>query len=165
MNREAESHGKGIDYGAAPPCRAGIASRTGTSGRLFENLGGKTLEEALADADAVLVRISELRGELLKDAKHLKVISKHGVGVDNIDLDYCRGAGIAVTIAPNGNSLSVAEHALTMMLALSKKLIPITNAYREIGFSAKNTMEGPSSPEKRSELSALGGSGAILPAW
>ena len=53
----------------------------------FENLGGKTLEEALADADAVLVRISELRGELLKDAKHLKVISKHGVGVDNIDLD------------------------------------------------------------------------------
>lgn len=86
----------------------------------FENLGGKTLEEALADADAVLVRISELRGELLKDAKHLKVISKHGVGVDNIDLDYCRGAGIAVTIAPNGNSLSVAEHALTMMLALSK---------------------------------------------
>ena len=35
MNREAESHGKGIDYGAAPPCRAGIASRTGTSGRLF----------------------------------------------------------------------------------------------------------------------------------
>ena len=100
----------------------------------FENLGGKTLGEALADADAVLVRISELRGGLLKDAKHLKVISKHGVGVDNIDLDYCRGAGIAVTIAPNGNSLSVAEHALTMMLALSKKLIPITNAYREIGF-------------------------------
>ena len=95
----------------------------------FENLGGKTLEEALADADAVLVRISELRGELLKDAKHLKVISKHGVGVDNIDLDYCRGAGIAVTIP------------------------------------RKTRWRGPSSPEKRSELSALGGSGAILPAW
>lgn len=128
----------------------------------FENLGGKTLGEALADADAVLVRISELRGGLLKDAKHLKVISKHGVGVDNIDLDYCRGAGIAVTIAPNGNSLSVAEHALTMMLALSKKLIPITNAYREIGFSAKNTMEGVEFTGKTVGIIGLGRIGRHL---
>lgn len=61
------------------------------------------------------------------------------MGVDNIDLEYCKKAGIAVTITPDANGLSVAEHAFALMMSLSKKIIPVSKAYKEIGFAAKNT--------------------------
>ena len=90
----------------------------------------------------MLVRIIELPGSLLATAKNLKIVSKHGVGYDNIDLDYCKSHGIAVTITPNANSLSVAEHAFTLMLTLAKNIIYVSNEYREIGFAAKNHAPG-----------------------
>lgn len=96
----------------------------------------------IQDCDAVVVRIVDLPRELLETARALKIISKHGVGVDNIDLEYCKSRGIAVTITPNANALSVAEHAFALMMALSKNLIPVSEEYREKGFSAKNHAPG-----------------------
>ena len=87
------------------------------------------IRREIVDADAVLVRIIELPGSLLATAKNLKIVSKHGVGYDNIDLDYC-------------NSLSVAEHAFTLMLTLAKNIIPVSNEYRTVGFAAKNHAPG-----------------------
>ena len=100
------------------------------------------IRREIVDADAVFVRIIELPGSLLATAKNLKIVSKHGVGYDNIDLDYCKSHGIAVTITPNANSLSVAEHAFTLMLTLAKNIIPVSDEYRAIGFSAKNHAPG-----------------------
>ena len=107
-----------------------------------ENRDMAQIAREIIDADAVIVRIIDLPGSLLGTAEHLRIVSKHGVGVDNIDLDYCRKAGVAVTVTPNANSLSVAEHAFTLMLTLAKNIIPVSNAYREIGFAAKNSREG-----------------------
>lgn len=107
-----------------------------------ENRDMAQIAREIVDADAVIVRIIDLPGSLLKTAEHLRIVSKHGVGIDNIDLDYCREAGVAVTVTPNANSLSVAEHAFTLMLTLAKNIIPVSNAYREIGFAAKNSGEG-----------------------
>ena len=90
------------------------------------------IRREIVDADAVLVRIIELPGSLLTTAKNLKIVSKHGVGYDNI----------AVTITPNANSLSVAEHAFTLMLTLAKNIIPVSNEYRTVGFAAKNHTPG-----------------------
>lgn len=59
----------------------------------------------IADADATITRILEPPAPLLETAKNLKHIGKHGVGVDNIPMDYCRERGVAVTIAPGANSL------------------------------------------------------------
>ena len=86
------------------------------------------IRREIVDADAVLVRIIELPGSLLATAKNLKIVSKHGVGYDNIDLDYCKSHGVAVTITP--------------MLTLAKNIIPVSNEYREIGFAAKNHAPG-----------------------
>ena len=97
------------------------------------------IRREIVDADAVFVRIIELPQSLLETGKNLKIVSKHGVGVDNIDLEYCKKAGIAVTITPDANGLSVAEHAFALMMSLSKKIIPVSKAYKEIGFAAKNT--------------------------
>ncbi len=123
---------------------------------LVENRDEAQIRREITDADAVIVRIIELPGALLKTAKQLKIISKHGVGVDNIDLGYCKEAGLAVTVTPNANSLSVAEHAFTLMLTLAKNIIPVSNAYREIGFAAKNSKEGIEATGKTFGIIGLG---------
>jgi len=109
---------------------------------VYANRDMDVIRREIVDADAVLVRIIELPGSLLATAKNLKIVSKHGVGYDNIDLDYCKSHGIAVTITPNANSLSVAEHAFTLMLTLAKNIIPVSNEYRTVGFAAKNHAPG-----------------------
>ncbi|MEC5181719.1 NAD(P)-dependent oxidoreductase [Arthrobacter sp. CG_A4] len=82
------------------------------------------LQQLLADAEAVIVRNrTQVNEEFLRAAPHLKVVARAGVGLDNIDLAAADRAGIVV-IAPLGaNALSVAEHTLTLALALSKNLI------------------------------------------
>lgn len=100
------------------------------------------LAEKLKDAEAVIVRILEIPAEIIHSAPKLKLISKHGVGVDNIDLDAAKKAGVAVTITPGANSLSVAEHTIALLLSLAKNLPYTTEQYKAKGFSAKNSSAG-----------------------
>ena len=123
---------------------------------VFADRDQEVIRREIVDADAVIVRIVELPRALLETAKQLKIVSKHGVGVDNIDLDYCKEAGIAVTITPDANSLSVAEHAFALLMTLSKNVIPVSKAYREIGFAAKNSKEGVEVSEKTAGVIGLG---------
>lgn len=85
-------------------------------------LDRSALLAALAPAEAMLVRISRLDAEMIAAAPGLKVISKHGVGCDNIDLAAARAAGVPVTVTAGANDLSVAEHTLALMLAAAKRL-------------------------------------------
>lgn len=100
------------------------------------------IRKEIKTAAAVVTRIYELPPELLETAPNLKIVSKHGVGYDNIPVAWCKAHGIAVTITPGANSQSVAEHTITLMLALAKNLMIVTKAYKEIGFAAKNTFPG-----------------------
>ena len=100
------------------------------------------IRREIVDADAVFVRIIDLDEALLSTAKNLKIVSKHGVGYDNIDIEYCKRRGIPVTLALNANSQSVAEHAVALMMALAKNLVPVSRAYAQIGFAAKNSAPG-----------------------
>lgn len=105
--------------------------------------GGVEIDAArVRDADALLVRITEVTRELIARCPKLKLVSKHGVGVDNIDLDAAKEKGVAVTITPGANSTSVAEHAFAMLMALAKNLPTVCGKYREIGFAAKNCAPG-----------------------
>ena len=97
------------------------------------------IRRELPQTDVIVVRIVDLTPELLSQAKQLKLISKHGVGVDNIDMEWCKANHVAVTITPGANSQAVAEHALAMMMTLAKHMIPVSNDYRDKGFSAKNS--------------------------
>ena len=74
------------------------------------------------EANAVMVRSKKLSREMIQGATRLEIIAKHGVGVDKIDVDAATDAGIPVTITPEANSDSVADLAMTMMLALSRNL-------------------------------------------
>jgi len=74
------------------------------------------------EAGAVMVRSKKISREMIQNADNLEIIAKHGVGVDQIDVDAATDAGIPVTITPEANSDSVADLAMTMMLALSRNL-------------------------------------------
>lgn len=95
------------------------------------------LAEKLRDADALLVRIMDISDEMMAASPNLRIISKHGVGMDNIDMDAAARHGIAVTCTLTANSQSVAEHTWAMLLALARNLRHSSGLYREIGFAAK----------------------------
>ena len=80
------------------------------------------LTEAIADVQAVLVRVAKLSADVIMAAKKLKIIGKHGVGYDNIDIQAATASGVIVTNTPLANSTSVAEHALALLLAVARRI-------------------------------------------
>lgn len=97
---------------------------------LGSELAADDFASALARADAIGVRVHRLGADVLECAPHLKVIAKHGVGTDNIDHAYCTARGIIVTNTPDANKISVAEHAMMLMLALAKQMTAWDGAVR-----------------------------------
>lgn len=81
-----------------------------------------TLKEAVHGVDAILVRSAKLTADILEGAKNLKVVARHGVGCDSIDVAHLSARGIPVAIAAGANARSVAEHTLGLMLASAREL-------------------------------------------
>jgi D-3-phosphoglycerate dehydrogenase len=86
-------------------------------------LKGEALTDALAQADAVIVRsATRITRDALARSSRLKVIGRAGVGVDTIDVDAATEKGIAVMNAPAGNTISAAELAFALLLALVRRV-------------------------------------------
>jgi len=81
------------------------------------------LLEALRGADAIITGTDELTGEVIRSAENLKTIAKHGVGLDNIDLDAARERGVVVTATPGAIQDSVADITLALLLALARDVV------------------------------------------
>jgi len=86
------------------------------------------LLKIIPEYDAVVVRsATQMTNEIISAAKNLKVIGRAGVGVDNIDADAATRKGILVMNTPGGNTISTAEHTMSLLLSLARK-IPQANA-------------------------------------
>ncbi len=97
------------------------------------DLKGDALKEAIKDYDALLVRsATKVTKDVIDAAEKLKVIGRAGVGLDNVDLAAATGRGIIVMNTPAGNTISTAEHTVSMILALSRN-IPQANASTKKG--------------------------------
>jgi D-3-phosphoglycerate dehydrogenase / 2-oxoglutarate reductase len=106
---------------------------------------GCSLEEIKKDVvecDAILARTTPFPAEVLEAGKKLKVIARHGVGVDNIDVDKASELGIYVTNAPESNSNTVAELALGLIIALGRNLIAGDKATRSGDYEFRNRKFG-----------------------
>jgi D-3-phosphoglycerate dehydrogenase len=82
--------------------------------------------DGLKGFEAIVVGVQRITREMLQNSS-VKIIAKHGVGVDNIDLEAATELGIPVTVTPNANAVSVAELTIGFIFALSKKLIDLHN--------------------------------------
>ncbi len=93
------------------------------------NTGLKEAEliEEIKDYDALLVRSqTKVTERVIQSASHLQVIGRAGVGVDNIDVAAATRRGILVINAPDGNTISAAEHTFAMLISMSRH-IPVAN--------------------------------------
>jgi D-3-phosphoglycerate dehydrogenase / 2-oxoglutarate reductase len=101
-----------------------------------------TLVAAIADADALIVRSSQVTAKIIRAGKNLKVIGRHGIGVDNIDILEATKCGVAVVNTPEANVISVAEHCFAAMLYLSKRLQEVDCALRKGEFAQTGSLPG-----------------------
>ena len=100
------------------------------------------LVKKVAPYQAILVRSgSQMTAEVIDAAKNLKVIGRAGVGVDNVDLQAATRRGVLVMNSPGGNTISTAELAVALMLALSRNLAP-ADASMKAGTWDRKTFAG-----------------------
>lgn len=85
---------------------------------------------AQTGAQAILSRMGRVDAGVMDSAPQLRVISKHGVGVDNIDIKAAADRGIPVLVATGANAVSVGEHAIALMLAAVKRIQPLDAGLR-----------------------------------
>ena len=120
--------------------------------------GGNSLDGAIGEADALIVRgATKVTAELLDRAPRLRAIGRAGVGVDNVDVDAATKRGIVVMNTPGGNAVSVAEHTLALILALARRL-PQADSLLKQGAWEKKKLLGV---ELRSKTLGLIGLGKI----
>ncbi len=120
------------------------------------------LAEAIQACDAVLARTERYTENVIRAGRKVRVIARHGVGVDNINVPLATELGIYVTTTPMANAVSVAEHALTLILALSKKLMAIDRAFRKGNWEIRNQVFGMELEGKTLGILGLGRIGSML---
>ena len=104
--------------------------------------GSRPLTEQIRDAHAIVTRLTKVTPALIDAAPHLRAISRHGVGVDSVDVAYATARGIPVLYTPAANAESVAEHTLAMMLAVSKMVLLGDRAQRNGDFQSRTRLIG-----------------------
>jgi D-3-phosphoglycerate dehydrogenase / 2-oxoglutarate reductase len=119
-------------------------------------LKGEALKKALAEFDGAICRSGVTIGaDVLEGNKRLRAIARAGVGTDNIDKEAATRLGIVVMNTPTGNTLSTAEHAFTLMLALSRR---VAEAYSKLceGKWDRKTFMGTQLADKTLGIVGLG---------
>ena len=120
------------------------------------------LKEAIKTADAIAIRSgTTLTADILECAGKLKVIGRAGIGVDNVDVAAASKKGIIVMNTPFGNTVTTAEHAISMMCALTRQ-IPQATASIKAGKWEKNRFMGSELYEKTLGVIGCGNIGKIV---
>ena len=88
---------------------------------VVENIEINFLKNKIKNCDGVSIRTAKLSGEVIEAANNLKIISRHGVGYDNIDLKVSKQKNITLAITATANAVAVAEHVMFMSLNISKR--------------------------------------------
>ncbi|GAA1192032.1 hypothetical protein GCM10009654_56750 [Streptomyces hebeiensis] len=88
--------------------------------RLGYGTEGVPFDEISDRVTAILLRTERVDGAMLRAAPRLRIVARHGVGVDTVDIGTARELGITVTTTPTANSRSVAEHAMALLLAVRR---------------------------------------------
>ena len=120
------------------------------------------LFEVIGQYDGLAIRsATKVTEKILSAAKNLKVIGRAGIGVDNVDIPAATKAGIIVMNTPFGNSITTAEHAIAMMMALARQL-PEADASTKASKWEKNRFMGVEVTNKTLGLIGAGNIGSIV---
>jgi D-3-phosphoglycerate dehydrogenase len=123
------------------------------------------LLDKIVDCEVVLLGTwIRFTSEIMDMAKNLKIISRTGVGVDSVDVEAATKRGIMVLHTPGANALTVAEHALTLIAALSKHIVFLDHQVRRGEFNARRLYLPDDLDKKTLGIIGFGAVGRILAA-
>ncbi len=139
-----------------------IFRRRGVEADVRTGLKPPELKAAIADYDGLAVRsATKVTAEILAAAPKLKVVGRAGIGIDNIDLPAATQRGIVVMNTPHGNSVTTAEHAIAMMMALARQ-IPAADKSTQAGKWEKSRFLGVELTGKILGIVGCGNIGSIV---
>jgi len=118
-----------------------LASSPGVTYDYVEDVSEASYAPLIGKADGLVIRTQPLSAATVARAERLKIVSRHGVGYDAIDLAALNRRGIALAIVGDVNSLSVAEHVMLLLLAASKRLIRADRSVRDGNWAWRNKLE------------------------
>jgi len=120
------------------------------------------LAEIIANYEGLAIRsATKVTAKVLEKANKLKVIGRAGIGVDNVEIPAATAKGVIVMNTPFGNSITTAEHAITLMLALARE-IPAADASTQAGKWEKNRFMGVEITAKTLGVIGCGNIGSIV---
>jgi D-3-phosphoglycerate dehydrogenase len=114
----------------------------------------ETLKREIADVDGVLARLARYPQEVLEAGTKLKVVGRHGVGTDNVAVDWAEANGIWVVNTPLANGNTVAEYAIAMIMALGCDIMALDKNIRTGGWNYR--MRSPRREIKGRTLGIVG---------
>lgn len=125
-------------------------------------LVGDELRAAVADCEGLIVRsATKVSADLMDAAKNLRVIGRAGVGVDNIDVTAATARGVVVMNAPDGNTITTAEHTIALLVALARS-VPQANSSLKSGKWERKNFVGTELQGKTLGIVGLGRIGKIV---
>ena len=107
---------------------------------ILENLEAQDIKSKISNCDAISIRTAKLSGELINCSKNLKIISRHGVGYDNIDLKKAKEKNVKIAITANANAVTVAEHVMFVLLNIAKRKDLYDKTVRDGNFKDRNKL-------------------------
>jgi len=150
-----------------------VSDKMGEAGlEIFENQEGieldvktgltpEELKEIIGQYDALAIRsATKVTKEILGAATNLKVIARAGIGLDNVDIEQATIKGVAVMNTPGGNTVTTAEHAIAMMMALTRNIPRGTQSMKQ-GKWDKKLLQGREISNKTYGVIGFGNIGSI----
>jgi len=139
-----------------------VFKQRGVEADVKTGLSPEEILKIIGEYDGLAVRsATKATPELIKAGKKLKVIGRAGIGVDNVDIPAATAHGVVVMNTPFGNSVTTAEHAISLMMALARQ-IPEANASTHAGKWEKNKFMGVELSGKTLGLIGAGNIGSIV---
>jgi len=144
------------------PAALAIFKERGVEADVITDLKKDDLIRIVGEYDGIAVRsATKITADVINAAKNLKVVGRAGIGVDNVDIPAATAAGVIVMNTPHGNSITTAEHAIALMMALAREL-PAANASTQAGKWEKNRFLGVELTGKLLGLIGAGNIGSIV---
>ena len=106
----------------------------------MDNVDTEFLKSKIKDCDGISIRTAKLSGDVIEAANNLKIISRHGVGYDNIDLEVSKKKDITLAITATANAVAVAEHVMFMILNISKRGSMYDDTVKSGKFNERNKL-------------------------
>jgi D-3-phosphoglycerate dehydrogenase / 2-oxoglutarate reductase len=104
-----------------------VVSRVGADLQLAAENSPEAIMQIAKDADAILVTYAKITGDMIRQLTRCRIVSRFGIGVDNVDIEAATAKGIVVTQVPDYCIDEVSDHAMALLLAAARK-IPMANA-------------------------------------